>query len=466
MPYFSHDTIAQIASPPGPGLVGAVRISGPDAFVVLSRTTRGLGTVLADRPHRGLFPCRFLVALAGPGAGGRQQSACPARAALMPAPASYTREDVAEIFLPGVPVLLRAALATVLQQGCRGAAPGEFTFRAFRNGRITLGQAEAVERVVRAATDAERRLALARLGDRDRIRILAWRGRALDLAARVEAALDFAETEPDVEVASGLAGLAADLAVEADAVVDGSSTAGVLPEAALVGRANVGKSSLFNALTGGDHVLVSPVAATTRDRLRREVDWDGCRLFLADTPGVAPDALGAGLDSADRAVRCLAGQAVTCWVVDGSRPLQPGDEVCAAHLAGSTVVVAVTQSDRPPARSVDNVPDLLSRHGVTAAATIGVSAVTGEGIPALRAALCDRIGTATAAGEWSRRERDELSTALTACRTALRELSGPARLELAAEDLRAATAAFSRALGEGYAEETLGRIFSTFCIGK
>lgn len=183
MAYFSHDDIAQIGTGAGAAWLGALRLSGPGAFGILARTTANPEAIPAGRPERGVYSCRLRVKLSRYTAMGPEETAlaCDARVFLMPAPRSYTREDMAELHLPGSPALLTAVLAALIDAGAREAAPGEFTFRAFRNGRLGLGQAEAVEDAIRAGNEAEKRAALSRLGDDSRARIAAWRDRALDL---------------------------------------------------------------------------------------------------------------------------------------------------------------------------------------------------------------------------------------------------------------------------------------------
>lgn len=466
-PYFSSDDIAQIGTPPGPAPVGAIRISGPNAFAILARATRGLENILADRPKRSVHACRVVVELSRRRDGGPERAACecPGRAFLMPAPASYTREDVAEIHLPGAPVLLQAALATLVRAGARPAAPGEFTFRAFRNGRLSLGQAEAVEEVIRAANAADLRRALGRLGERARERVESWRSRAMDLVARVEAALDFSEEELDADVAQNLADMVAALEREGADISGTMSPASTLPTVALVGRTNAGKSSLFNALLADDTALVSTVPSTTRDSLHREVNWAGTRFLLSDNPGFHPGGTGAAGDAANAAARRLGGSDMACWVVDGSVAPDDRDREFAAGLSGG-VVVAINKCDLPLRVKAEYVVALAADSGLAPHSVVLVSAATGAGVDGLRQTLADVAKTLVGSGQWNRREIFELTRALAGCRAAAGELAGVGRLELAAEDLREAAMAFSRALGDGYAEETLTRIFSSFCIGK
>lgn len=385
----------------------------------------------------------------------------------MPSPASYTRENVAEIHLPGASVILRAALAALIESGARAAAPGEFTFRAFRNGRLTLGQAEAVEEIIRAGGDADRRRALSRLGDRGFVRVREWRDRLLDIAAAVEAALDFSEEDLDAAAAAGLAEMAGELSAAGFAISCAERGAGgEFPHVALVGLTNAGKSSLMNRLLDEDAVLVSSQASTTHDSLRRHVSWGGIGLILSDNPGYFPRAGGDAVDAAaERAFAVLGGEDVACWVVDASRPLGTEEEAFAARLRDGAVVV-LNKCDLPRVVQERDMAELAARHGISVSRCVETSVKTGRGIDLLREHLAQSAASAHVAGPWSGREILELSVAGECCRAAMGELSDPCRLELAAEELRRGAAAFSRALGEGYAEEALRRIFSRFCIGK
>ncbi len=467
MSYFSDDDIAQIATPPGNALVGALRLSGPNTWRILGAVTDGLADALSYRPRRGVYPCRIRLELAWPGGDGAVRPVpCPARAYLSPAPASYTREDVAELHLPGAPVLLAAALRALVRAGARPAGPGEFTFRAFRNGRINLGQAEAVEDIVAASRDDERRQALDRLGDHNLARIRAWRDRVMDIASLVEAALDFSDEDVDPDSIRDLAATAADLAGAGIGPLRDDAVPGTgIPRVDLVGVTNAGKSSLYNALLADEAAIVSPEASTTRDSLRRDVTWSGVTVRLSDNPGFDTATAGAGGRAARRAQDSLGAGDIVCWVLDASRKPDAATLGFRDSLAGG-VVIFLNKSDLPPRLTREDAALLAEERGITVMAIHPVSARTGEGLDSARRLLGDLAGTLRRRGEWSRREVMELAGALGYCRDAAAELEGPGRLELAAEDLRLAVGAFSRALGEGYAEEALTRIFSRFCIGK
>ncbi len=455
MPYFSHDDIAQIGTPPGPSPLGALRVSGDNAFAILATVS----DVPADHEaRRRIVDATLRVPLGG------ELLPCPARVLVMPAPATYTREPMVEIHLPGSPPLLRAALAALVDAGARPAAPGEFTFRAFRNGRIGLGQAEAVERLIRSTDDAERRQALSRLGDRDGAAVRRWRDDLLDIAARVEAVLDFADEELEPGIEADLADLAHSLAASAGNHSErGPDRAG--RRIALVGLTNAGKSSLFNALLGEDAVLVSEEASTTRDSIRRRVALDGIEVDVSDNPGFDPDTRGQGGDAAARGGMATGGDDFVLWVVDGSRHLDARDVAFASSLTGGVVLV-LNKSDLPARTEAHQAAALLDGAEATLLGTVAVSAATGDGLAELRTEIARLAASLSGDGGWNRRELLELAAARECCRRAAEELAHRGRLELAAEELRHGVLCFSRMMGEGYAEEALGRIFSRFCIGK
>lgn len=477
MPYFSNDDIAQIATPPGPGGTGVLRLSGPNAFAILRRVADSFAPGWEGRPEKGVHACRMLLPLSVHDGTRRSPGLhpCRARVFLMPGPASYTREDVAEIHLPGAGVVLAAGLARLAAEGARPAERGEFTFRAFRNGRLGLAQAEAVEEIIRASDEAERKAALARLGDEADGRVALWREQALGIAARLEAALDFPDEEPGADALPDMAALAAALENEGVALADNRLMPGSgLPHAAFVGLANAGKSSLMNALFGDDRHLTSARPATTRDRLVRLAEWNNAVFELSDNPGHDPEGENGadGADGADdrrlvacRAMAGLGGEDLACWVVDSSRPAGPAEEAFCRRLRGRVFII-MNKADLPAATTPDEAAGLARRAGLDVAGVALVSAVRGDGLAELRRRLAEAVRRLGPHSRWNSRERLELAAALDGLRAAADELSGAGRLELASEEMRRCAEAFSRALGEGYAEETLVRIFSGFCIGK
>lgn len=443
MPFIdSLDTIVAIASPPGAGLRGIVRLSGDDAWrIALSgftptyaaplptRATVSTGTLRLD----GLRPC------------------LPASIALWPAPHTYTRQPLAEIHTIGSPPLLRQVLAHCLARGARHAEPGEFTLRAFLSGRLDLTRAEAVLGVIDAQTATQLDVALKQLAGGISAPITALRDRLLDVLAHLEANLDFAE-EPDVDPL-GRAALANELEIAADDVTTlatslrGRDRPEGFPKVVLVGPPNAGKSRLFNALAGNSRAIVSPVAGTTRDYLSALADCDGLTVELIDT---------AGIETPEGHVAQTA-QGLRAAQVDVADLLL----VCESSDTGSMAPPAGR-----PALQVGTKCDL----GQTRPGTIATSAATGEGIPALRVAIGEAIRQQAAEGDLptgtSVRCRDSLSRAGEALRSAAEMVRFGGGDELIAVDLRQAVDELGKVVGATVTDDILDRIFRRFCIGK
>src|SRR5262245_11535833 len=370
-----EDTIVAIATAPGPSGLAVVRVSGREAIALADAAFRGRGT-LAEAASHSLHHGWAVW----PASSRRLDEVV---AAVFRAPRSYTREDVIELSCHGGDQSARRVLGALLAAGARLAGPGEFTLRAFLNGRLDLTQAEAVADLIHAATERAHDLALSQLAGDLRARLDRIADRLADATAEVEARVDFAEDVGGVEVPPHV--------VEAIAAVDhelgellGSAAYGrALREGArvpLVGRPNVGKSSLFNALLGESRAIVTPLPGTTRDRVSEAIELEGIRVTLSDTAGLREtvdpvEAIGVGL-----AERALESGAVVMWVVDASAGLDAADQRVAARLAGRKVVAALNKSDREPRVRADQVAGLLGG----AQPVVPVSALRGDGLPELR----------------------------------------------------------------------------------
>jgi tRNA modification GTPase len=466
------DTIAAIATATGAGGLAVVRVSGTRALAVADAVFRGAAR-LADAPshtlHHGWVwvPEGAHAGAAGPARGAIDEVI----AAVFRAPRSYTREDVVELSCHGGERSSRGVLAALVAAGARLAGPGEFTLRAFLHGRLDLSQAEAVADVIGAATARAHELALAQLeGGLSRV-IEGLADRLADAAAEVEARVDFAEDVGGIEVPAHV--------VEAIAALDGELAA-LLSTAAwgravregvrvpLIGRPNVGKSSLFNALLGEPRAIVTDVPGTTRDRVSEAIELGGIRVTLSDTAGLretddAVESIGVA-----RAREALAGAALALWVVDGSAPLADEDRRIARELAGRRVVVALNQSDRPPATDAAEVVALLDG---AAGPVVPVSALTGAGLDALRDALAARLGARDAAeglgiAVSNLRHAEAIERARAALARATAAAGGGEPGEIVALELRDALAALGEVTGRSVDEGLLDRIFARFCIGK
>ncbi|MCX7935518.1 MAG: 50S ribosome-binding GTPase, partial [Planctomycetota bacterium] len=384
-----------------------------------------------------------------------------------PAPRSYTREHMAEIHVPGASPIVQAVYAAALAAGARPAEPGEFTFRAFVHGRLDLGQAEAVERLISAVSRAERQQALRRLITPLAQRIAAWREELLQCAAQVEAMLDLEAEEiadaSTAEVERSLTSLAAScrrLAAEAAAGEQRPEVA----RAALVGLANAGKSALANALLGRGAALVSAEAGTTRDLLAWQMAAAGMPMLLLDTVGYQPQTT--ALDAAafrQAFARALAAD-VICLAIDGGKPLTDDLRIFLRLLRGRSAILVLCKADLPRCWQPEDARTWCQQEGVEVTAIAITSALTGEGIAQLRETIW-RHADAAASGCLNQREASELQEAGNACDAALAALR-EGSIEIAAEEIRAAHAALGRLSGEGYAEEVLERIFARFCVGK
>lgn len=439
------DTIFALASAPGKAGVAVLRVSGPAAATAIRRlTAKPLPATRRAVRRR----------LADPASGE------PIDAALLlwfPAPASYTGEDVAEFHLHGG----RAVLAAMLEAlgrlpGCRIAEPGEFTRRAFINGRLDLTAAEGLADLVAAETEAQRKLALRQLdGELGRL-YEDWRARLLGGLARLEAAIDF----PDEDLPAGLSEtsraearrLAQEIAIHLDdrhrgeRIRDGLSVA-------VIGPPNSGKSSIFNNLIERDAAIVSTVAGTTRDVIEAQLDLDGYPVLLADTAGLRRSLDEIESEGVRRALKRAATADLCLAVLDATRPSEIPNEI--RELPQDRMILVANKSDIVAAP--------LALNGRTA---LSVSARTGAGIPELRERVIKFVADCMTVGSSPVLTRARHREALIECRDALLRAEAAHLPELLAEDLRLAVRALGRITGRVGIEEILDRIFAEFCIGK
>lgn len=431
-------TIAAVSSPPGGGLRGVIRVSGPDAADVVRAVTaaeppaRRSATATRFRDARGGQPCLLIW---------------------MPGPASYTREDVAEFHLPGAPPLLAAALERLLALGCVAAAPGEFTRRAFLNGRLDLTQAEGVLALVNAAGEAERRAATALLEGGLSARVGSLRENLEELRALCEASLDFDEADTGHVPKAELAAAAAAIGPELDGALAWEvrrQSPSALPRVVLVGRPNAGKSSLFNALVPDGNAIVSDLAGTTRDGVGGIWTLAGVDCLLLDAPGVDARARGVDAKAQELAARERAAADLLLRVVDAT----------ASGAVDGPGLVVWNKTDLPAAAPAPE-------------GAIPVSAKRATGLEELAARASGSLGLADQQGgaqnvarELDARHRQALREARGRLAQATTALDAGAPLDLVAEELRAATDALDGISGRTAPEDLLDRIFARFCLGK
>jgi tRNA modification GTPase len=411
------ETIVALSTPPGPALRAVVRLSGPRAVQ---------------------------IAGALPGA------------VIWRAPRTYTREDLVEIHLPASPPLVERLLRSLLDRGARPARPGEFTLRAFLSGRLDLTQAEAVEQLISAEGEEERRAALDQLEGSFSRRLAGIEGELLDLCADAEAAIDFVDQDIEIlPVAQALRRGRAALAALRDLMSETAArkTSDQRPTVALYGLANAGKSALFNALSGSD-AIVSDLAGTTRDVLSAELDV-GFPVRLLDAPGETETA---GLDgeAVRRSREALRRADLLLFVVDGTR----AEASRSIEPKGRPAILVLSKADLG---RDDSVPG-----GFELRESVWTSARTGEGLPELCRKIGRRLGREDRPGarfRLSLRQAGLLREAEAALDRAAAAAPGMG-MEFVSADLRAALSALGGISGRSTDEDLLDRIFSRFCLGK
>jgi tRNA modification GTPase len=437
-------TIVAPATPAGESAVAVVRLSGPDA-VRIARQLTG-----AD-----LEPRRASAVLAGDEDGPIDRVV----ATWFQAPKSYTGEDLVELSCHGSPYVRARLIDACVKAGARPAAPGEFTLRAFLNGRLDLAQAEAVAGLIRARSARAHRAALAALEGGLSRRVAELRARVVSLSARTEASIDHPDEDVPLldpaEAATEAAGIEAALRswLERSPAASGDDALRVC----IVGAPNVGKSSLLNALLGRDRAIVLDEPGTTRDVLEERIEFSGAPALLVDTAGLRGNGAGAaealGIDRTRRAIDA----ADLCLLTfDSSRP--PGEDdrraAEAVAAAGKDRILVLNKRDLPRA---DGQPDGLA-----------VSARTGDGLDDLCAAIRRRAADSPddEAAAATTRQRDALAASAGALILAAKVWSETGADELAAAHLRDALDALDRVTGGRAGDDVLNEIFSRFCIGK
>ncbi len=455
-----QDTIAAIATPPGEGGIGIVRLSGPQALEVASRIFS---------PSAGADPREFASHTIHRGHVVDPDSEAvldEALLLLMRAPRSYTGEEVVELHGHGGRVSLQAILNVVLRHGARAALPGEFTRRAFLNGRLDLAQAEAVLEVVRAKTEAGLKAAVRQLQGGLSKQVQSLRGDLLSLLAVLEASLDFPEEGLEFPEVGELEKRIYRIEEGLHALIKKAREGRLLREGATVviaGRPNVGKSSLLNALLGRERAIVSVVPGTTRDTVEEEFEIRGIPIRLIDTAGLRED----GRDPVEaeglrRTRRALEQADLTIVVVDASEQITPLD-VHAWSEPKDPRILVVNKSDLPPAHSAGTYHD---RFG---AQPLFTSALNGQGVERLRVELRRELGgeaECEAIAMVGPRHREAFERAERLLVEARRGLGEGLSYELVSLDVRGALSALGEVLGETVTEEVLDQIFRDFCIGK
>ena len=442
---FSNDTIAALATAPGEGGIAIVRVSGPRAEEMLNRLFVPVQLWESHKMYYGHVAFN-----------GETLDEC--MAVLFRSPRSYTREDVAELHLHGGSWAAGSVLNALYALGVRAAEPGEFTKRAFLNGRIDLSRAEAVMALISAEGGRAARAALRQLEGGVSGFIRQAQEELIALLSGAAAAIDDPEEITMEEAAADLEAGARRLAEKLDAACDerGARIAEQGLEAVLCGRPNVGKSSLLNALARQERAIVTDIPGTTRDIIRADVMIDGLRVHFADTAGLREE----GADvieriGVDRARQAIAGADVVITVFNASEPLTPEDEQLLRDTRDAPRIIALNQCDRE-----------LVLHPQDFDNPVVLSAKTNEGLDLLEKRVA---AYGAGAGESALTQQRHIRLAREAAQALHRAADACANgapVDLAVIDLQEALSALGRVTGEQVDEKLIDDIFSRFCVGK
>ncbi len=470
----TDDTIVAISTPPGRGGIGVVRLSGELAFTLLRALVRFPNSFPEARratlaqfcdPENGRVLDRVIVT-------------CFSK------PNSYTGEDVVEISCHGAPVILRFLVECSVSKGARPAEPGEFTLRAFLNGRMDLTQAEAVRDLVDSRTLYQARVAAQQLEGRVSARVKPWKSGLLDLIARLEAGIDFAEDDVPIErdeaVLSAIDGVRAGL----EALAAGYEYGRIVREGlslAIVGRPNVGKSSLFNRLLNEDRAIVTEFPGTTRDLVTETTSLNGIPVRLVDTAGIRESSDTVEKMGVERSLQVLADADLRLLVVDAAEGLLDEDAklIERLHPHGPTVV-ACNKCDLPRRvtrdmieRALEGAARAMNAAGGNSAPSgaVWTSALTGEGLSELKTKLVAAAAPARdlnpdAAFITNLRQQQALLESVQFLAKARAAASHGVPHELLLLDLYEALHALDVLTGATTVDDVLGVIFSSFCVGK
>jgi tRNA modification GTPase len=440
------ETIVAPATPPGRGGIGIVRLSGPKTKQI---ATEILGTL--PKP-------RHATVAVFSGSGGLTIDV--GIALYFPAPSSFTGEDVLELHGHGGPVVMDLLVVRAIELGARMARPGEFSERAFHNGKLDLVQAEAIADLIAAGSAEAARAALRSLSGEFSREVGALALRVMQLRAYVEAAIDFPDEDAEFlesqEVRDRLTEIDQRFGAIAEALRQGRALRDGL-HVVIAGRPNAGKSSLLNALAGVDAAIVTEIPGTTRDLLRERIHVDGLPIHVVDTAGLRDTEDLIEIEGLRRARMEMSRADLVLYMVDGTRGFDEGEE--AALPTGAATLVIWNKMDLPEARP----PPDLEHHPV-----VVLSALTGAGLADLRAQLKSAAGYQSESPAWLARRRhlDALERARSLFEVAEARLGEKSSFELVAEELRQAHQALGEITGEVTSDALLGAVFATFCIGK
>ena len=451
---FFEDTIAAIATASGQGGIAILRISGPEAEAVLRRIFRPI------KGEGETFPSHLLVY--GHVVNGSERLD-EAMAVLMRTPRSYTREDVAEIHTHGGRVMAGLALELAVKAGARPAEPGEFTRRAFLNGRLDLSQAEAVMGLVSAGGRQMARAAMRQLDGGPSLFIRKVLDKLYGLMAGLEAAIDYPEEVEEQEATRDLTQGLLSLAKEVEDACDqhGVKLLEQGMDVVLCGRPNVGKSSLLNALLGEEKAIVTDVPGTTRDILTGSIEINGLPVRLSDTAGLRETSDTVEVIGVARAHKAIRQADLALLVLDAGQALSEEDIELMQNPPEGDFAIVLNKTDLAQVLLVQDIAKMAPSVPV-----FPLSAKTGEGMNALKGYLGQKAGNPSQLALTSSRHLAAASRAADSLRKAVQSLNFGAPLDMAAVDMRDGLTALGEITGDQVEERLLDQVFQSFCVGK
>jgi tRNA modification GTPase len=453
------DTIAAIATPLGEGGLAVIRLSGPGALAIADKSFAPLGKSAVQPSAAPTHTIHYGKVV-------RQgRDVDEVMLAVMRGPRTLTREDVVEITCHGGLLPARLVLGTVLENGARLAEPGEFTRRAFLNGRIDLAQAEAVVDLIQARTELALAAANEQLAGKLSQRINLLRDELIKTLAHIEAHIDFPDEDIAPDTRAQLTGRLERGVQFMDELLRTAGEGQILRRgirAAIVGRPNAGKSSLLNQLLGHDRAIVSAIPGTTRDTIEETANIRGLPVVFVDTAGLREAGDEIEAEGIRRSRESLARAELVLHVLDGSEPLTRADENHFAEFAGKKRILVRNKVD---------LPSRLVLPGGIKSPVVDVCCMTGRGIESLKEAIKEMVWAGEIRAEMlqvmiNSRHQEALTRARAATQRAMDALRAQQTLELVAMDLRIATNAVGEIVGKTTTEDLLDSIFSQFCIGK
>ncbi len=464
------DTIAAIATPIGEGGLAVIRVSGQDALAVVERCFRPAGKS-SKPPTQAQSHTIHYGHVVRDG-----QVVDEVMVAVLRAPRTFTREDTVEISCHGGLLPAKLVLDAVLASGARLAQPGEFTRRAFLNGRIDLAQAEAVADLIHSRTELALQAANEQLAGKLSARINVLRDDLMRVLAHVEAHIDFPDEDIAPDTQAELLRRLRDGVAFIDSLLRTANEGQILRRGirvAIIGRPNAGKSSLLNQLLGHDRAIVSPIAGTTRDTIEETANIRGIPVIFVDTAGLRDSADAIEAEGIRRSRDTAAKADLVLHVIDASEPLTDADAYWLSEFSDKKRILIRNKTDLPSRLASEELQLRHPASGIRDQATpvVNMSCTTAAGLEALKDGIKDAVWSGEIGGEMlqvmiSSRHQDALQRTRSATIRATEALASGLTLELVAADLRGAVLAVGEIVGKTSTEDLLDSIFSQFCLGK